>query len=131
LILFIDSYAVSVGSIHGCKNKCKKIDFKLLEKIHNEVDKPLVIHGSSGVVDDDLKVLYQYGVVKVNIETELRMIYKIENMMIRRIWESLLSMEVYLMPTIFWRPMEIVERLRLIMVFLIMKKVLLILVTGK
>lgn len=76
MILFIDSYAVSVGSIHGCKNKCKKIDFKLLEKIHNEVDKPLVIHGSSGVVDDDLKVLYQYGVVKVNIETELRMIYK-------------------------------------------------------
>lgn len=72
----IDSYAVSVGSIHGCREKSQRIDFQLLEKIHNEINKPLVIHGSSGVVDDDLKIISQYGVVKINIETELRMLYK-------------------------------------------------------
>ena len=72
----IDSFAVSVGSIHGCREKSRRIDFKLLELIHNEIDKPLVIHGSSGLSDKDLGVLHQYGVSKINIETELRIVYK-------------------------------------------------------
>ena len=72
----IDSFAVSVGSIHGCQEKKERIDFRLLETIHNEINKPLVIHGSSGLSDTDLRILYQYGVSKVNIETELRLVYK-------------------------------------------------------
>lgn len=72
----IDSLAVSVGSVHGIKTKHMRIDFSLLENICKCTTIPLVLHGSSGIVNHDLATLGQYGIAKINIETELRLLYK-------------------------------------------------------
>ncbi len=72
----IDSVAISVGNTHGGKTKQNRIDFKLLQEIHNTSDVPLVLHGSSGVMDKDLKEVNKYGIAKINVETELRIMYK-------------------------------------------------------
>lgn len=72
----IDSIAISIGNTHGEKNKKNRIDFKLLEQINHICNVPLVLHGSSGVIDEDLNRVSEYGIAKVNIETELRVIYK-------------------------------------------------------
>ncbi|MBO5484007.1 MAG: class II fructose-bisphosphate aldolase [Lachnospiraceae bacterium] len=72
----IDSVAISIGNTHGEQNKKNRIDFKLLEQINHVSNVPLVLHGSSGVIDEDLKRVSEYGIAKVNIETELRVTYK-------------------------------------------------------
>lgn len=72
----VSSLAVSVGSSHGGNGKKARIDFLLLKEIYYCTETPLVLHGSSGVVDEDLNEVMNYGIVKVNIETELRMLVK-------------------------------------------------------
>ena len=51
------------------------INFELLEEIKNTVSTPLVIHGSSGVSDEDLKRLSDCGARKINIGTALRLAF--------------------------------------------------------
>ncbi len=72
----VDSLAVSVGNTHGGRAKTRRIDFGLLSDLNDIINIPLVLHGSSGIVDTDLSLVYKYGVCKVNIETELRLIYR-------------------------------------------------------
>jgi len=75
----IDSLAVSIGNIHGIfkSNKNPHLFLDRLEEINNAVgDKVgLVLHGGSGTPEDDLKKAIEIGVVKVNINTELRLAY--------------------------------------------------------
>ncbi len=66
----VDSLAISIGSIHGGKKKLVRLDLALLRKIRDQVDVPLVLHGSSGVVDADLKKSIDYGISKVNTATQ-------------------------------------------------------------
>ncbi|CAM4089653.1 class II aldolase [Paenibacillus alkaliterrae] len=66
--------AVSVGNVHGLDQK-PQIDFNLLREIHAEIDIPLVIHGGSGIPDDVLGKLKDYGVRKVNLASDLRRKY--------------------------------------------------------
>lgn len=67
-----DALAVSVGTAHGHVKKDLGLDFNLLKKINQLVKAPLVLHGSSGVSDWDLKKAISLGVCKVNMDTQLR-----------------------------------------------------------
>jgi fructose-bisphosphate aldolase class II len=71
----IDAVAVSVGTVHRMETQGASIDFGLLARIQERVAIPLVIHGSSGVPDDDLGRLVQTRVGKINIGTALRMAF--------------------------------------------------------
>lgn len=71
----IDAVAVSVGTLHRMEEQAANIDFELLDRIQAKVDIPLVIHGATGVPDDQLKRLIQYRVGKINIGTALRMAF--------------------------------------------------------
>lgn len=72
-----DILAVAVGSSHGGRTKEKRIDFSLLNQISELLpDYPLVLHGSSGVVNEDLSRVSEYNICKINIETELRLLYR-------------------------------------------------------
>lgn len=72
-----DMLAVSVGSSHGGRKKENNIDFDLLGEISTHfTEYPLVLHGSSGVINEDLKKVSKYNVCKINIETELRILYR-------------------------------------------------------
>lgn len=74
----IDSLAVNVGNFHGIEASGKNpvIDFNRLKKIKEQMpDKFLVLHGGSGVSDQDIKKIVNSGIVKININTELRLAY--------------------------------------------------------
>jgi fructose-bisphosphate aldolase class II len=71
----VDALAVAVGSLHRMQTKSARIDFGRLEAIEHCTDVPLVIHGSSGIVDEDVRHLCRTRVGKMNIGTALRMAY--------------------------------------------------------
>ncbi|CAG7642440.1 putative fructose-bisphosphate aldolase [Paenibacillus solanacearum] len=71
----IDAVAISVGTVHRMESQAASIDFDLLQRIQDRVGIPLVIHGSSGVPDDQLRRLTTYRVAKINIGTALRMAF--------------------------------------------------------
>lgn len=67
----IDSVAVSIGNEHGAPNG-EHIDVDLLKRISEMIQVPLVLHGASGLSDDDVCVALSYGVAKINIDTNIR-----------------------------------------------------------
>lgn len=81
----IDTLAVAVGSMHGIpvNPKIKKImstlvehiDLKRLEAIRKKVKIPLVLHGASGVPDDQIRKAISHGVAVFNIDTDLRVAF--------------------------------------------------------
>lgn len=71
----IDSLAVAIGTAHGFYKGTPKLEFERLAEIRNSVSVPLVLHGSSGVPDEDVKKAITLGVCKVNFATELRVAY--------------------------------------------------------
>ena len=66
----IDSLAIAIGSVHGGKEKHVRLDLPLLQKIADQVDIPLVLHGSSGVLDEDILESIKCGICKVNTATQ-------------------------------------------------------------
>lgn len=69
----VDAVAVAVGTLHRMAQKSSRIEFDRLQKIEELVKIPLVIHGSSGLIDEDLIRLRSTRVCKVNIGTALRL----------------------------------------------------------
>lgn len=71
----VDSLAVAIGTAHGFYQGRPKLDFKRLAQLRTAVSVPLVLHGSSGVPDEDVRRAVKLGVCKVNFATELRAAY--------------------------------------------------------
>lgn len=67
----IDSVAVSIGNEHGAPEG-EKINLTLLESIAEIVSIPLVLHGASGLSDNEVKAAIGTGITKVNIDTGIR-----------------------------------------------------------
>lgn len=67
----IDSLAVAVGNAHGDYKFPPKLDFERIETIAGRTGLPLVLHGGSGLADDDFRRAVARGVCKVNIFTDL------------------------------------------------------------
>ena len=69
----IDCLAVAIGNRRGTfKGDDKYIDFETLEKIRNNVDIPLVLHGGSGCGDENIAKACKMGICKINVGTSLR-----------------------------------------------------------
>ena len=71
----VDSLAVAIGTAHGFYKGTPKLEFERLAASRDAVSVPLVLHGSSGVPDEDVKKAITLGVCKVNFATELRVAY--------------------------------------------------------
>jgi fructose-bisphosphate aldolase class II len=71
----VDALAVAVGSSHAMTTRDARIDHALIGDLRAAVPVPLVLHGSSGVSDDDLAGAVASGIVKVNIGTILNVAY--------------------------------------------------------
>lgn len=65
----IDALACAFGTAHGIYLKKPHLDFDRLDKIHELVQVPLVMHGGSGVSDDDYKRVIELGIRKINYYT--------------------------------------------------------------
>lgn len=68
----VDSLAVAIGTAHGVYKSEPKLDFERLQKMHEIIDIPLVLHGASGVDSESVKRAIKNGICKVNIATELK-----------------------------------------------------------
>lgn len=75
----IDSLAISYGNVHGIFGKGlegnEKLDMERLKAIRKKVEAFLILHGGSGINADEIKESIKNGIVKVNINTELRVAY--------------------------------------------------------
>lgn len=66
-----DSLAVAIGNQHGHYTSRPKLNFEVVEKVRAAVKVPLVLHGASGIPDEDIKEAIRLGIAKINIHTEL------------------------------------------------------------
>ncbi|MCI6637933.1 MAG: ketose-bisphosphate aldolase [Bilifractor sp.] len=66
-----DSLAVAIGNVHGHYSATPKLNFDVVEKCRDAVDVPLVLHGASGIGDEDIRHAISCGIAKINIHTEL------------------------------------------------------------
>ncbi len=74
----VDRLAVAIGNIHGIATKQKMtIDFDLLKKINKAApDIFLVLHGGSGLTNEDFKKAIENGITNIHINTEVRVAYR-------------------------------------------------------
>lgn len=66
-----DALAVAIGTAHGKYVKTPVLDIRRLSKIYQVSGKPLVLHGGSGLSDQDFRNTILNGIRKVNICTEM------------------------------------------------------------
>jgi fructose-bisphosphate aldolase class II len=67
----VDFLAVSIGTVHGRLRGKPKLDFERLQRINKAVKIPLVIHGGTGLNDEQYRRLISHGVAKINYYTAL------------------------------------------------------------
>ena len=71
----VTSLAVAIGTAHGFYVGTPVLDKERLSEIREVVDIPLVLHGASGLSDEDVMDCVKRGICKVNFATELRAAY--------------------------------------------------------
>jgi fructose-bisphosphate aldolase class II len=71
----VDALAVAVGSSHAMATRDAVLDLNLIARLRDAVGVPLVLHGSSGVPDQDLAAAVHAGMTKVNIATQLNKVF--------------------------------------------------------
>jgi fructose-bisphosphate aldolase, class II len=67
----VDALAVAVGSSHAMSERTASLDFNLIARLRTAVPVPLVLHGSSGVADSELRKAVHAGMTKINVGTLL------------------------------------------------------------
>ena len=68
----IDSLAPALGSVQGLYTGKPNLDFKTMKEINDNLEIPLVLHGGTGIPDNDIKKAIECGISKININTELQ-----------------------------------------------------------
>ncbi len=71
----VDGLAVAVGSSHAMTDRSASLDLALIGALREAVPVPLVLHGSSGVPDGQLRDAVRAGIVKVNVGTALNVAF--------------------------------------------------------
>ena len=71
----VHALAIAIGSAHGFYKETPKLQLELLERIHEATPAALVLHGSSGIPDGQLRGAIQRGISKVNLATETKNIF--------------------------------------------------------
>lgn len=71
----VDSLAVAIGTAHGFYKETPVLDQNRLKEIRRVVSVPLVLHGASGLGEEEIAGCIEKGICKVNFATELRVAY--------------------------------------------------------
>jgi len=69
----IDALAVAIGNVHGIYKGEPKLDFSLLKELSESLPIPLVLHGGSGISDNDYRKSIELGICKINYYTGMTM----------------------------------------------------------
>jgi len=68
----VDALAPALGSVHGIYKGEPKLDFDRMKQISDLCNIPLVLHGGSGLYDEQIKEAINCGICKINFNTELQ-----------------------------------------------------------
>jgi fructose-bisphosphate aldolase class II/tagatose 1,6-diphosphate aldolase GatY/KbaY len=71
----VNALAIAVGSAHGFYKEEPKLQIELIKKINTVTNAALVLHGSSGIPDNQLQAAIQNGITKINLATEIKNIF--------------------------------------------------------
>lgn len=71
----VDSLAVGIGTAHGFYEGKPEINFKRLAEVNEAVDIPLVLHGGTGIPEEDIRKAIKNGINKVNVGTIIHCTY--------------------------------------------------------
>ncbi|MFP4662054.1 MAG: class II fructose-1,6-bisphosphate aldolase, partial [Halanaerobiales bacterium] len=71
----VDALAIAIGTAHGVYSGDPELDFDRLDTIKKKIKIPVVLHGASGVPEDDVKKSVSLGVNKVNVNTDFQQAY--------------------------------------------------------
>jgi fructose-bisphosphate aldolase, class II len=71
----VDALAVAVGTSHAMTERHVALDLELIRELRSAVPVPLVLHGSSGVPDEELVRAVHAGMTKINIATHLNQVF--------------------------------------------------------
>jgi fructose-bisphosphate aldolase class II len=87
--------AVAVGSVHGIYRGTPELDIPRLAKIRDLTGVPLVLHGGSGLSDDDFREAIANGIAKINVYTDMSQaamakIRTVDTLPQHRLWEFML-----------------------------------------
>jgi ketose-bisphosphate aldolase len=72
----VDVFAVGIGNVHGRYAHPPRLDLALLERVHAAVDGGLSMHGASGFTDAQYRAVVRRGAVKINVNSDLRALYR-------------------------------------------------------
>ncbi|WP_028329335.1 ketose-bisphosphate aldolase [Brachyspira alvinipulli] len=64
-----DALAVSIGNAHGHYKGTPKLNFEVLKTLNEIIDTPLVLHGGTGISENDFKKSISFGISKINVAT--------------------------------------------------------------
>ena len=67
----VDFLAVAIGNQHGVYTAQPKIHYEVLKAVREAVDVPLVLHGASGIPEEDIRRCCREGITKINIHTDM------------------------------------------------------------
>lgn len=67
----VDALAIAIGTAHGAYKTKPRLDIERLKEIRQSLDTPLVLHGGSGLSDEDFRNTIQNGIAKINIFTDI------------------------------------------------------------
>lgn len=70
----VDSLAPAVGNAHGITKEIN-LNYSLIKEISSETKIPLVLHGATGLSDEQIKMAIENGISKVNINTEFQIVW--------------------------------------------------------
>ncbi len=74
----VDVFASFVGNLHGVYSENKHLNLDLLQEIHETIPHTfLSLHGGSGIVEEDIKAAIKCGIVKINVNSEMRIAFKL------------------------------------------------------
>lgn len=65
----VDALAIAIGNAHGNYKETPHLRFDILNEVHNSVDVPLVLHGGTGISEEDFIRCRKNGIKKINIAT--------------------------------------------------------------
>jgi len=71
----VDALSVSVGNVHGLYRQKAKLNLPLVKEIREAIDTPLVLHGATGISENDARKAARSGVCKINIGHALRLAF--------------------------------------------------------
>ena len=71
----VDSLAVGIGTAHGFYEGKPEINFERLAEVNEAVDIPLVLHGGTGIPEEDVRKAIKNGINKINVGTQIRYTY--------------------------------------------------------